>query len=141
MYFEYPCTVAMLLREIRYGIDIGFINITVDPFRQSSDNDSAFSYHVRLRRSQFTVQMFKVSNIQWYHHRRVSGSFCFSQHPHHPLFLHEFCTDTMTDTLSFQINTLSFSPRSATSTWTTTLTHPVDRCQSQCPETTCASTN
>ena len=29
-YFEYPSTVAMLLREIRYGINLGLMNITID---------------------------------------------------------------------------------------------------------------
>ncbi len=31
-YFEYPSTVAMLLREVRYGIDVGLLNVTVAPF-------------------------------------------------------------------------------------------------------------
>lgn len=48
MYFEYPCTVAMLLREVRYGISIGFFNVTIQPFRSSEEEVSApFHYHVR----------------------------------------------------------------------------------------------
>eukprot|EP00043_Microstomoeca_roanoka_P000963 m.30236 g.30236 ORF g.30236 m.30236 type:complete len:789 (+) comp10587_c0_seq1:120-2486(+) len=31
-YFEYPATVVMLLREIRYGINIGLTNMTINPF-------------------------------------------------------------------------------------------------------------
>jgi hypothetical protein len=49
-YFEYPCTVAMLLREIRYGIHIGFFNVTVDPFLShagtNESTNSPFHYHV-----------------------------------------------------------------------------------------------
>eukprot|EP00040_Diaphanoeca_grandis_P026583 m.149250 g.149250 ORF g.149250 m.149250 type:complete len:880 (-) comp30646_c0_seq1:102-2741(-) len=37
-YFEYPSTVAMLLREIRYGINLGFTNITINPFGVTSYN-------------------------------------------------------------------------------------------------------
>ena len=40
-YFEYPSTVAILLREIRYGITLGFDHVTVDPMPRA-----AFSYHV-----------------------------------------------------------------------------------------------
>jgi len=40
-YFEYPSVTAMLLREIRYGINIGLINITIDPLGPTS-----FEYHL-----------------------------------------------------------------------------------------------
>jgi len=40
-YFEYPSTVAMLLREVRYGIRLGWNNVVVDPMGPSS-----FNYHV-----------------------------------------------------------------------------------------------
>ena len=33
-YFEYPSTVAILLREIRYGIEIGFDHVTVGNSRE-----------------------------------------------------------------------------------------------------------
>eukprot|EP01052_Picozoa_sp_SAG31_P024701 SAG31_NODE_2119_length_6406_cov_2.443317_2_plen_161_part_00 len=42
-YFEYPSTVAILLREIKYGIHIGFAQTTVAPLMQTP---TAFSYHV-----------------------------------------------------------------------------------------------
>ena len=41
-YFEYPSTVAILLREIRYGIFLSFDHITVDPI----DPSQPFSYHI-----------------------------------------------------------------------------------------------
>jgi len=40
-YFEYPSTVAILLREIRYGIELAFDHVTVDPMPKT-----AFSYHI-----------------------------------------------------------------------------------------------
>jgi hypothetical protein len=40
-YFEYPSTVAMLLREVRYGIELGYATVTIDPF-----GPRAFNYHV-----------------------------------------------------------------------------------------------
>jgi hypothetical protein len=35
-YFEYPSTVVMLLREIRYGINLNFDSVEIDPFGPSS---------------------------------------------------------------------------------------------------------
>lgn len=32
-YFEYPALVTMMLREVRYGIDIGITSVVIDPFR------------------------------------------------------------------------------------------------------------
>lgn len=32
-YFEYPSTVAILLREIRYGIELSFQHVTVKPLQ------------------------------------------------------------------------------------------------------------
>lgn len=55
-YFEYPCTVAMLLREIRYGINIGLSNITVDPFGVSS-----YSYHVGNVNVDYSSELVKIS--------------------------------------------------------------------------------
>jgi len=43
-YHEYPSLVAMMLREIRYGIQLGLKNITVDPFLPL--NVTQFHYHV-----------------------------------------------------------------------------------------------
>ena len=40
-YFEYPSTVAMMLREIRYGINLGFNNISIAPF-----GPIAFTYDI-----------------------------------------------------------------------------------------------
>ena len=40
-YFEYPSTVAILLREVRYGIELSFEHVTVDPMPSA-----AFSYHI-----------------------------------------------------------------------------------------------
>jgi hypothetical protein len=49
-YFEYPSAVAMLLREIRYGINMGLTNITINPFLSpASDGNSTtadFHFHV-----------------------------------------------------------------------------------------------
>ena len=42
-YFEYPSTVAILLREIRYGIELSFSHVTVDPLMATP---GPFSYHV-----------------------------------------------------------------------------------------------
>ena len=46
-YFEYPSTVAMLLREIRYGINLGLTNITIDPFMTQAHARGHTSAHVR----------------------------------------------------------------------------------------------
>ncbi len=49
-YFEYPCTVAMLLREIRYGINVGFVNVTINPFQAAANGTSpSFDYVVRRK--------------------------------------------------------------------------------------------
>eukprot|EP00455_Lapot_gusevi_P006217 TRINITY_DN12661_c0_g1_i10.p1 TRINITY_DN12661_c0_g1~~TRINITY_DN12661_c0_g1_i10.p1 ORF type:complete len:329 (-),score=53.37 TRINITY_DN12661_c0_g1_i10:119-1105(-) len=40
-YIEYPELISMLLREVRYGIQIGLATIIIDPFGRSS-----FSYHI-----------------------------------------------------------------------------------------------
>jgi len=40
-YFEYPSTVAILLREIRYGIELSFDKVTVSPMP-----NAAFNYHI-----------------------------------------------------------------------------------------------
>jgi hypothetical protein len=45
-YFEYPSTVAMLLREIRYGINLGLTNITIDPFMTQAHARGHTSAHV-----------------------------------------------------------------------------------------------
>jgi hypothetical protein len=42
-YFEYPSTVAILLREIRYGIELSFAHVTVKPMQATP---GPFSYHV-----------------------------------------------------------------------------------------------
>ena len=42
--FEYPSTVAILLREIKYGIEIGFNHTTVNPLL--AQPGQSFSYHV-----------------------------------------------------------------------------------------------
>ena len=46
-YFEYPSTVAMLLREIRYGINLGLTNITIDPFMIPAHTSGHTSARVR----------------------------------------------------------------------------------------------
>lgn len=55
-YFEYPCTAAMLLREIRYGINIGLFNITLDPFGVSS-----YNYHVGNVNVDYSSSLIKLS--------------------------------------------------------------------------------
>lgn len=40
-YFEYPSVVAMLLREVRYGITLGFSTVTIAPF-----GINEFQYHI-----------------------------------------------------------------------------------------------
>lgn len=40
-YFEYPSTVAILLREIRYGINLGLRSVTINPF-----GPSQFNFHI-----------------------------------------------------------------------------------------------
>lgn len=40
-YFEYPSTVAIMLREIRYGIELGFGHVAVAPMP-----NTAFNYHI-----------------------------------------------------------------------------------------------
>jgi len=40
-YFEYPAATAMLARMIRYGVEVGFLTITISPF-----GPSKFSYHI-----------------------------------------------------------------------------------------------
>ena len=43
-YFEYPALVSMLLKDIRYGVQLDVSGVTIAPFRQSED--SSFSFHV-----------------------------------------------------------------------------------------------
>ncbi len=43
MYFEYPSVVAMLLRHVKYGVQLGYSNVTVDPFAVPN---KTFSYRV-----------------------------------------------------------------------------------------------
>jgi hypothetical protein len=40
-YFEYPSVVAMMLREIRYGINLGLTSVEIQPF-----GPRAFEYHI-----------------------------------------------------------------------------------------------
>jgi hypothetical protein len=40
-YFEYPAYTSMLLREIRYGIDVGLATVSISPFGAPS----SFEYH------------------------------------------------------------------------------------------------
>ena len=40
-YFEYPSTIAILVREIRYGIEIGYSKTVIDPMPQVP-----FNYHI-----------------------------------------------------------------------------------------------
>ena len=40
-YFEYPSVVAMLIREVRYGINVGLRSVKISPFGPSS-----FTYDV-----------------------------------------------------------------------------------------------
>jgi hypothetical protein len=40
-YFEYPSVIAMLIREVRYGIDVGLHSVVISPF-----GPSAFTYAV-----------------------------------------------------------------------------------------------
>ena len=42
-YFEYPSTVAILQREIHYGIELDFAHVTVKPLMSKP---GPFSYHV-----------------------------------------------------------------------------------------------
>ena len=42
-YFEYPSVVAILQREIRYGIELDFAHVTVKPLMSTP---GPFSYHV-----------------------------------------------------------------------------------------------
>ena len=41
-YFEYPSYVTMLLREIRYGVDVELNTITIQPFGAGA----SFEYHI-----------------------------------------------------------------------------------------------
>ena len=40
-YFEYPASVTMLLREIRYGVELRMTDVTINPF-----GPSEFEYHI-----------------------------------------------------------------------------------------------
>ena len=42
-YFEYPATVSIMLREVRYGINIGLNQIVINPLMAAN---STFTYHV-----------------------------------------------------------------------------------------------
>ncbi|CAM9096417.1 unnamed protein product, partial [Ectocarpus fasciculatus] len=43
-YFEYPSLVAMMLREIRYGISIGLKQIDISPFMNPEEREKEFVY-------------------------------------------------------------------------------------------------
>jgi hypothetical protein len=54
-YFEYPSLVTMMLREVRYGINIGVSDVSIDPFPIAD-----FSYHLgalNIEYSQSSVQI------------------------------------------------------------------------------------
>jgi len=51
-YFEYPSTTAMLLREIRYGIDLGLLRVTISPFGSTVYNFHVGNIHVDYSRDQ-----------------------------------------------------------------------------------------
>ncbi|CAE7777893.1 unnamed protein product [Symbiodinium microadriaticum] len=42
-YFEYPALVSMLLKDIRYGVQLDVSGVTISPFRAAS---TAFSFHM-----------------------------------------------------------------------------------------------
>eukprot|EP00055_Hartaetosiga_balthica_P004148 m.10318 g.10318 ORF g.10318 m.10318 type:complete len:814 (-) comp3651_c0_seq2:140-2581(-) len=54
-YFEYPATVAMLLREIRYGVNLGLRNVTINPFGPTSFVYSIGNIFVQYTNSSVTV--------------------------------------------------------------------------------------
>eukprot|EP00164_Ancoracysta_twista_P016587 GFYU01027885.1.p2 GENE.GFYU01027885.1~~GFYU01027885.1.p2 ORF type:complete len:196 (+),score=83.73 GFYU01027885.1:51-590(+) len=45
-YIEYPEIVVMMLREVKYGIDLGFNRVTVNPLLNDDDAQAGFNYHV-----------------------------------------------------------------------------------------------
>lgn len=51
-YFEYPSTVAILQREIRYGIEVDFTKVTVKPLLAKP---GPFSYHVTTQAFPTTI--------------------------------------------------------------------------------------
>lgn len=44
-YFEYPALVSMLLKDIRYGVQLDVSGVTISPFRVG---DTSFSFHVGM---------------------------------------------------------------------------------------------
>eukprot|EP00041_Stephanoeca_diplocostata_P004961 m.53855 g.53855 ORF g.53855 m.53855 type:complete len:798 (-) comp15471_c1_seq1:129-2522(-) len=57
-YFEYPATVTMLLREIRYGIDVGLRNITINPF-----GPTEYNFHIGNINVDYTAESGAVINV------------------------------------------------------------------------------
>lgn len=43
-YFEYPSLVAMMLTEIRYGLEMNLATITINPFQAAGPLDYSFSF-------------------------------------------------------------------------------------------------
>lgn len=56
-YFEYPSTIAMMLREIRYGINLGFKNITINPFGPSNFTYDIGNIFVKYDKSELIVSV------------------------------------------------------------------------------------
>lgn len=44
-YFEYPALVSMLLKDVRYGVQLDVSGVTVSPFR-NEESSSAYSFHI-----------------------------------------------------------------------------------------------
>ena len=56
-YFEYPAVVSMLLREVKYGIDIGYRTVSISPFGISEYNYHVGSVHVDFSPSEVVLEL------------------------------------------------------------------------------------
>jgi hypothetical protein len=48
-YFEYPSVVAMMIREIRYGISLGINSVDINPFGPKDFEYNVGNVHVKYR--------------------------------------------------------------------------------------------
>eukprot|EP00465_Bigelowiella_longifila_P001690 CAMPEP_0185276682 /NCGR_PEP_ID=MMETSP1359-20130426/56734_1 /TAXON_ID=552665 /ORGANISM="Bigelowiella longifila, Strain CCMP242" /LENGTH=186 /DNA_ID=CAMNT_0027870447 /DNA_START=148 /DNA_END=708 /DNA_ORIENTATION=- len=47
-YFEYPALATIILREVRYGVNIGLTSIEIDPLLSSSSNATGLEFHYHI---------------------------------------------------------------------------------------------
>jgi hypothetical protein len=99
MYFEYPSTVSMLMRKVRYGIDLGFGKISIAPFGVKE-----FSYHIGNLDIEFAADRVKVEAP--FYKQSVEFSLS-SMTPSVDFIVHQACSENGVKIISADISASS----------------------------------